>query len=206
ARSATRRLRARSERCAARFGEPLGGPLDVFAGRHGATTFVLTAASLQPEPERLEGEDIRYLGPLRALAPDGGVPEPALAGVQEGEQVVFVSLGTVFEQQPSFFDDAAAALAGPGRRVILAIGRVAPEALGPLPDGVSAHAHVDQLAVLRRADLFVSHAGFNGMNEALAAGVPLVMCPQMFEQEMNAEVVAERGAGVICEDPSAQSL
>ena len=204
-RSATRRLRECSERCEARYGKPLGDPLDVFAGRHGATTFVLTAASLQLDPARLNGEDVRYLGPLRALGPDEGGQEPALAGVREGEQVVFVSLGTVFEDRPGFFRDAAAALAAPGRRVILSIGRLDPAALGPLPDGVSAHAHVDQLAVLRRADLFVTHAGFNGVQEGLAAGVPLLMCPLMFEQELNAEVVAEHGAGLVCEQ-SAESI
>ena len=60
-----RRLRASSQRIGRRYGEPLGRPLDVFAGRHGATTFVLTRSLLQLEPERLRDEDIRYLGPLR---------------------------------------------------------------------------------------------------------------------------------------------
>ncbi len=71
---------------------------------------------------------------------------------------------------------------------------------------MSAHAHVDQLAVLRRAELFVTHAGFNSVQEGLAAGVPLLMCPLVFEQELNAAAVAAQGAGLSCPEPSAQSL
>ncbi len=205
-RAAAKRLRECSERCAARYGKPLGGPLEVFAGRHGSTTLMLTVASLQREPARLREEDIRYLGPLRALGPDEGKPEPALAGVPEDARVIFVSLGTVFEERPSFFREAAAALAAPGRHVILSIGRLDPAALGPLPDGVSAHAHVDQLAVVRRAEVFVTHVGFNSVQEGLAAGVPLLLCPMMFEQKLNAEVVAELGAGLICEDATTASI
>jgi len=200
-----RRLGASSRRLARSYGKPLGRPLEVFAGRHGSTTFVLTVPSLQLEPQRLDGEDIRYLGPIRGLGPVEAAEEPALAGAGEA-QVVYVSLGTVFEERPAFFRDAASALAAPGRRMILSVGRLDPQELGALPEGVSAHAHVDQLAVLRRADLFVTHAGFNGVQEGLAAGVPLLMCPITFEQELNAQIVAERGAGLICADSSARSV
>lgn len=204
--SAARRLRAASRRIERRYGEPLGRPLDVFAGRHGATTFVMTVPSLQLEPERLRDEDIRYLGPLRGLGPPEAAEEPSLTGIQEGEQLVYVSLGTVFEQRPAFFRDAARALSAPGRRVILSIGRLDRAELGELPEGVSAHSHVDQLAVLRRADLFVSHAGFNSVQEGLAAGVPLALCPQMFEQGLNADVVVAQGAGARCPDDGPESI
>jgi MGT family glycosyltransferase len=109
---------------------------------------------------------------------------------------VYVSLGTAFEDRPAFFRDAARALARPGRRVVLSIGRNAPQAIGPLPAGVTAHTHVDQLAVLRRADLFITHGGFNSVQEGLVAGVPLLLFPQMQEQVFNAELVSELGAGL----------
>jgi MGT family glycosyltransferase len=190
------RLRRISRRLERQYGAPLGGPREVFAGRHGATTLVFTVPSLQMRPEALRGEDVRFVGPLRALgAPETG-SEPALDGLEQTDQLIYVSLGTVFEQRPSFFRDAARALAAPGRRVIMSIGRLSADEVGPLPAGVSAHAHVDQLSVLRRSDMFVTHAGFNGVQEGLAAGVPLLLCPQMFEQALNADVVVGQGAGL----------
>jgi UDP:flavonoid glycosyltransferase YjiC (YdhE family) len=80
--------------------------------------------------------------------------------------------------------------------VILSVGRIAPRTLGALPAGVTAHAHVDQLAVLRRADLFITHGGLNGVQEGLVAGVPLLVFPQMQEQALNADRVSELGAGL----------
>ncbi len=190
------RLRRISWRLGRRYGKRLGGPLSVFAGRHGSPTLVLTVPALQMRPEGLRGEDVRFMGPLRALGPTEAESEPALDRVAETDQLIYVSLGTVFEHRPDFFGNVALALSGPGRRVILSIGRLAPETIEPLPVGVSAHAHVDQLSVLRRADLFVTHGGFNSMQEGLAAGVPLLLYPQMFEQALNADVVVRQGAGV----------
>ena len=203
---AAMRLRRISRRLGQRYGERLGGPLSVFAGRHGSPTLVLTVPSLQLRPEGLQGEDVRFMGPLRALGPTEDGSEPALDGLAETDKLIYVSLGTVFEQRPDFFRDAALALSAPGRRVIMSVGRLAPETLEPLPAGVQAHRHVDQLAVLRRADLFVTHGGFNSVQEGLAAGVPLLFCPQMFEQALNADVVARQGAGLRLRTVTADSI
>jgi MGT family glycosyltransferase len=203
---AAMRLRRVSRRLGQLYGKELGGPLSVFAGRHGSPTLVLTVPSLQLRPEGLRGEDVHFMGPLRALGPTEDEFDPALEGIEETDRLIYVSLGTVFEQQPEFFRDAALALSAPGRRVILSIGRLARETIEPLPAGVSAHAHVDQLAVLRRADLFVTHAGFNSVQEGLAAGVPLLLCPQIFEQALNADAVVRQGAGLRVRTTSVDSI
>ena len=78
----------------------------------------------------------------------------------------------------------------------LSVGRIPPQALGELPAGVTAHAHVDQLAVLSRSSLFITHGGFNGVQEALIAGVPMLLFPQMQEQALNTARVGELGAGL----------
>ena len=56
--------------------------------------------------------------------------------------------------------------------------------------------HVDQIAVLQQADVFVSHCGMNSVNESLYFGVPLVMLPQTAEQRGVAERVWQLGAGI----------
>ena len=190
------RLRLVSRRLEQRYGVPMGGWLEVLGGRYGCTTLVGTSRGLQTRPEGLAGEDVRFVGPLRAARAPADSGEPALAALGEDEELVYVSLGTVFEDRPAFFRDAAIALARPGRRVVLSVGRIAPQTLGALPAGVTAHAHVDQLAVLRRADLFITHGGFNSVQEGLVAGVPLLVFPQTQEQVLNADRVSELGAGL----------
>ncbi|GAA3437863.1 glycosyltransferase [Kutzneria kofuensis] len=55
---------------------------------------------------------------------------------------------------------------------------------------------VPQPLVLRCADLFITHGGYNGIREALLAGVPMVVLPQFGDQDHNADRVVEFGLGV----------
>jgi MGT family glycosyltransferase len=201
------RLRRISQRLEQRYEAPMGGWLEVLAGRYGTTTLVGTSRGMQILAEGLNGEDVRFVGPLRAgSGPDGAEGESALVGLSDDEELVYVSLGTVFEDRPRFFRDAAQALSRPGRRVVLSIGRIPPRAIGPLPAGVTAHPHVDQLAVLRRANLFLTHGGFNSVQEGLVAGVPLLVYPQMAEQAFNAERASELGVGLRLRRATAASI
>ena len=65
-----------------------------------------------------------------------------------------------------------------------------------MPENVSVFAQVDQIAVLREADVFVSHCGMNSVSESLYFEVPLVMLPQTSEQKGVAERVFQLGAGI----------
>ncbi len=87
--------------------------------------------------------------------------------------------------------------------MLLSIGaRVDLGALGQIPENIVVCRSVPQLDVLQRARLFVTHGGANSVHEALYYRVPLVLVPQMFEQEMNARQVVVNGAG-ICLDRAA---
>ena len=70
---------------------------------------------------------------------------------------------------------------------------------GTLPENIEVHAHVDQIAVLKKADVFITHCGMNSVNESLYFEVPLVMIPQTTEQKGVANRVKELGAGKILE-------
>ena len=65
-----------------------------------------------------------------------------------------------------------------------------------MPENISVFPHVDQIAVLQKADVFVSHCGMNSVNESLYFGVPLVMLPQTAEQKGVSERVYQLGAGI----------
>ena len=56
--------------------------------------------------------------------------------------------------------------------------------------------YVNQIAVLEKADAFITHCGMNSVSEALYFKVPLVMYPQTNEQKGVAFRVNELGAGL----------
>jgi len=73
-------------------------------------------------------------------------------------------------------------------------GRLPPEAAATLPGAPVVRSFVPQRAVLARAALAVTHAGFNTVLDALSFGVPLVVMPLAFEQPATSARLARAGA------------
>lgn len=109
--------------------------------------------------------------------------------------VVLVSLGTAYNRRPDFYRMVLGSAAGRPWQVVLAVGAVDPAELGPIPPNVEVRPHVPQLAVLRHARAFVTHAGMGSTMESLYYEVPMVALPQMAEQRANADRVAELNLG-----------
>lgn len=110
--------------------------------------------------------------------------------------VLLVSLGTAYNARPEFFRMVLASAAEQPWHVVLAIGdQVDPGSLGPVPANVEIHRQAPQLAVLRHARAFVTHAGMGSTMEAIDHQVPMVAVPQMVEQRANADRLAQLGLG-----------
>ena len=192
---AARRLRCAREALRARHGiDGLRFP-DVLSNR-GDLTLVYTSRRLQPQAERFD-DSVCFVGPSLAAEPER---DPLLAELDGacagGAPLIYVSLGTVFNDDPGFFRACAEAFAGTEIQVLVSAGRkVRLEELGPIPPNVRVRPFVPQLAVLRRTSLFVTHAGMNSVNEGLSFGVPLLLFPQMTEQAFVARRVEALGAG-----------
>lgn len=152
------------------------------------TTIAFLPAPFQPDAAEL-GPSVHFVGPSVGRPEHVGafrLPEPG---------AVYVSMGTVFHEQPEFFAACVTALGSGDRPLVVSHGGSAP-ALPAVPDTVTLAAHVPQLALLDRCAAFVTHGGMNSTMEAVAAGVPMVVVPQMYEQELTAQRVAELGLGV----------
>ena len=59
--------------------------------------------------------------------------------------------------------------------------------LGEIPPNFLIKSFLPQLEILRRSDLFITHAGFNSVTEALYFGVPMLALPQVNDQHMVAK-------------------
>ncbi|MER5183692.1 macrolide family glycosyltransferase [Streptomyces sp. NPDC002896] len=152
---------------------------------------VYTSREFQPAVEDFD-QSYRFVGPSIGARP----VDPTFPADRLHDPVLYASLGTVFNADPQLLRSFATALAPLGGTVIISTGQTDPAALGPLPANVLARRSVPQPEVLARAALFVTHGGMNSVNEAMYAGVPMLVVPQGADQPMVARRVAELGAGL----------
>ncbi|MBT2521723.1 macrolide family glycosyltransferase [Arthrobacter sp. ISL-28] len=149
---------------------------------------VYTSRAFQPDVENFD-ESYRFVRPSLGARPIDPLFTPDLLQ----DPVLFASLGTIFKADPQLLRTFANALAPLGGTVVVSTGQTDPALLGPLPANVVASRFVPQLEVLARAALFVTHGGMNSVNEAMYAGVPMLVIPQGAEQPMVAGRVVEAG-------------
>merc|ERR1712137_1048595 len=70
------------------------------------------------------------------------------------------------------------------------------EKLKTLPSNITLRTTIQQVEMLsKHAHAFVTHAGFNSLQESLIAGVPLIAVPQAIDQPANAHKIVSRGWG-----------
>ncbi|MEU2318213.1 macrolide family glycosyltransferase [Streptomyces althioticus] len=168
-----------------------GLPLVDLVNARQPLNLVFTSRAFQPEAASFD-RAYRFTGPSVGARPS----DPAFPFDTLRPPVLYVSLGTVFDAGPSVLRSFAAALAPLGGTVVVATGGTDPAALGALPDNVVARRFVPQPELLSRAALFVTHGGMNSVNEALYAGVPVLVVPQGADQPQVARRVTELGAGL----------
>ena len=168
--------------------EPQTRPM---AGPPASLNVVFIPREFQPAADTFD-ERFRFVGPSPGRRED----HPDWVPVPDGRPVLFISLGTAFNDRPDFFRMCLQAFGDDVWQVAMAVGdRVDAGKLGPVPRNVEVRPYFPQLAVLCNAHAFVSHAGMNSTMESLYHAVPLVTVPQMPEQEANARRVEELGLG-----------
>mgnify|MGYP003375414212 FL=1 len=185
-----RRLRA--------YGYPVKNVFSILENDNATHTIVYTSRYFQPAVETFSPRYV-FVGPSLRPIRQPLAPSP--------QKTVYISLGTVNNQNLPFYRSCLTALGETPYRVVMAVGRESVlHALGPLPANVQAEAMGDQIGVLAAADVFLTHCGMNSVSEALFFGVPLVCCPQTQEQRGVANRVLALGAGLLLPDDSPQAI
>lgn len=161
-------------------------------------TVVYTSQGFQPYGNTFSNH-YAFVGPsvFSTSAPDKARERP----------LMYISMGTVINERPDFYQQCFKALGNLNLDVILSCGQsIDPAALGTPPPNIQVYPHVDQPAVLAKADVFLTHCGMNSVSESLYMATPMVLYPQTGEQAAVATRAAERGAGVLLKDDSADGI
>lgn len=179
-------------------GYPVKSILDIIQNDDQTHTIVYTSPEFQPCADTFS-DKYAFVGP--SIRP---VSRPIN---KIREKLVYISMGTVNNDMLPLYKRCVAALGDTDYQVVMSVGDlVNPEEFGKLPQNISAYPHIDQIAVLEKADVFLTHCGMNSASEGLYFGVPLVMLPQTSEQGAVAARALQMGAGIRLQDTSVEAI
>ncbi len=143
-------------------------------------------------PPSLQARDTAHLGAVQLVR-----PADLVAHDDAAEPLVYITLGTVFNDDIALFQVAVEAAREIGMRVVVTLGPGNdPAALGPQPPHVRVEEFIPQSELLPACAAVVSHAGSGTFLAALAAGVPQVLLPQAADQFLNAQAGEEGGVAI----------
>lgn len=121
--------------------------------------------------------------------------------------LVYIAMGTVINDRPDFYKNCIEALSGENVDIIISCGKTMDIAgLGELPENVQVYLYVNQLEILSKANVFLTHCGMNSVSESLYMATPMVLFPQTNEQRAVEKRVLEMGAGVSLKGDSVETI
>lgn len=160
-------------------------------GPRGILHIVFMPRAFQPFGETY-GRNFAFVGP--SIAPR--LMSDPLVLPQNGYPLIFISLGTIFNDWPEFFRMCFEAFEGQPYQVVMAVGnKVDQKSLGPIPKNFVVMENAPQLEILPQTHVFITHGGMNSVQESLYFGIPMLVIPQMQEQRITASRVEELGLG-----------
>lgn len=180
------------------YGYNVKGVLSLIQSDNQTDSVVYTSKKFQPYAESFS-DHYNFVGPsiFSSAKPDKNKERP----------LIYISLGTVINDRPDFYNKCIEALKDLNADIIISYGKYMDiKKLGNLPDNVKAYRYVDQLDILSKADAFITHCGMNSVSESLYMAAPMVLYPQTNEQFAVARKTAEIGAGTILYDDSVSGI
>ncbi|MDE5564843.1 MAG: glucosyltransferase [Oscillospiraceae bacterium] len=172
-------------------GYPVKSMLDIIQNDNETNTIVYTSPYFQPCADTFS-DKYCFIGP--SIRP---VEKPV---EKTADKTIYISMGTVVRNE-AFYRNCIDALRETEYQVIVSTG-TSDVHFDNLPDHIQVYESVDQIAILRIADVFLTHCGMNSVSEALYFGVPLVLFPQTPEQGAVATRTEELGAGITLKNSS----
>ena len=180
------------------YGYHVNGALSLVSSDNDTDTVVYTSRRFQPYAESFS-DHYAFVGP--------SVFSNAVPQKIKERPLVYISMGTVINDRPDFYTNCMEALKNQDVDVVISCGNaVDRESLGTIPGNIQVYPYVNQLDILSRADVFITHCGMNSVSESLYMATPMILYPQTNEQKAVARRVTEIGAGTFLSDDSARGI
>jgi UDP:flavonoid glycosyltransferase YjiC (YdhE family) len=158
-----------------------------------AGIYVLTAPELDFAGALSLPANVHYVGPaFEHYCSEWCSPWPP----ENADPLILVSFSTSYMNQNALAQRVLAAVEGLKARVLFTTGPAIDVAQLRVPANTKTEQFVPHRAVLPKASLVITHAGWQTVNAALSCGVPLVCIPDGRDQPDNAVRVRAVGAGV----------
>ncbi len=170
--------------------EPAGSWADVFAGHDRLISVVPGSFDA---PVAVTPATLRRFGFLVPTPPS----TPIAAGFPGRDgSTVLVSLSTTYQHQEELLAKIIDALTGRAVRAIVTTADAVDPATLSASTNVAIFNYLHHGLVLADTDVMITHAGLGTVAAALSHGVPMVCVPLGRDQHLNAERVADAGAGI----------
>ena len=180
------------------YGYKVKNPLTLVQSDNKTDSVVYTSRRFPPY-EGSFSDHYAFVGP--------SVFSDAVPDKKKARPLVYISMGTVINDRPDFYHKCFEALKDVDVDVLISCGMALDrEKLGVPPKNVRVEPYVDQLEVLSRTDVFITHCGMNSVSESLYMAAPMVLYPQTGEQYAVARRAAELGAGILLKDDSVAGI
>lgn len=112
--------------------------------------------------------------------------------------VIYISLGSINTDFIEFYKMCINTFGGSDYYVVMSAGKKCSiNQLGIIPSNFYVGNFLPQLAILKQTDVFITHAGFNSVNEALYYGIPLYALPMVNDQYMAAKRIKDMELGIV---------
>jgi MGT family glycosyltransferase len=157
---------------------------DVYVNRE-ALNVAFILKCFQPSPE-LFTANYHFVGsPVSTAQPP------------EGKDTIYMSMGTILNKNPGLYHLATEALSGFACRRVISVGpRVDIRELAAQAGPISIVPFARQVDELRRSRLFITHGGMASIQEAVYLGTPMIVIPQIPEQQVTADIIESLGIGI----------
>jgi UDP:flavonoid glycosyltransferase YjiC (YdhE family) len=176
---------------------PLWEEYGVDLGDHGGLFRHLYLDVCPPSLQSPEISEIPSVQQVRNTDIDTGDERlPAWIDRMRDAPIVYVSLGTIFNQNRDVFTVILEGLHGEDVEVIVTVGSDNdPALLGPQPDNVHVERFIPQSSLLPYCDLAINQGG-TAILPILANGIPLLIVPQGANQFHNADACSDAGVAL----------